>query len=169
MPFQEGGWAVPDVYPVGILKGVPARDLSPKKVSWFVYNQHIYSSLNSLCMCFFTAGPARLFRLNDMVEMIRCATGWETSLFEIMLLGERSTTLARMVLTREGLGRKDDMLPDRIFEPLETGPLTGVKLDREQFDKALDCYYEMMGWDVETGVPRDAKLHHLNIADLSQF
>jgi aldehyde:ferredoxin oxidoreductase len=169
MPFEEGRWAVPDLYPVGILKGVPARDLSPKKVRWFVYNQHIYSFLNSLSMCFFTVGPARLFRLNHVVEMVHYATGWETSLFEIMQLGERTTTLARLFLTREGLDRKDDMLPDRLFEPLETGQLTGVKLDREQFIKALDYYYEMMGWDVETGIPREAKLHQLNIADLTQF
>jgi aldehyde:ferredoxin oxidoreductase len=169
MPFEEGRWAIPDLYPIGILKGVPARDLSPAKVSWFVYNQHIYSFLNSLSLCFFTAGPARLFRLNHVVEMVRYATGWETSLFEIMLLGERTTNLARLVNSREGFDRKDDQLPDRLFEPLETGSLTGVKLDREQFGKALDTYYEMMGWDIETGIPREAKLHQLNIADLSQF
>jgi aldehyde:ferredoxin oxidoreductase len=169
MPFQEGGWAAPDIFPVGVLKGVPAQDLSPRKVSWFVYNQHIYSFLNSLGMCFFTAGPARLFRLNHVVEMVRSATGWETSLFEIMLLGERTTTLARQVLTREGLDRKDDKLPDRLFDALETGRLKGVALDRKDFARSLDYYYEMMGWDVETGIPRDAKLHHLNIADLSQF
>jgi aldehyde:ferredoxin oxidoreductase len=61
------------------------------------------------------------------------------------------------------------MLPDRLFEALEMGPLTGVALDREEFTKALDYYYEMMGWDVETGIPREAKLQHLNIADLCQF
>lgn len=169
MPFEEGRWAIPDLYPLGILKGVPARDLSPAKVSWFVYNQHVYSFLNSLSLCFFTAGPARLFRLNHVVEMVRCATGWETSLFEIMLLGERTTTLARLVNTREDFDRKDDELPDRLFEPLETGSLTGVNLDREQFAEALDTYYEMMGWDIENGIPRKAKLYHLNIADLSQF
>ena len=169
MNFEEGRWAVPDLFPIGILKGVPARDLSPVKISWFVYNQHIYSFLNSLSLCFFTAGPARLFSLNHVVEMVRCATGWETSLFEIMRLGERTTTLARLFLTREGFDRKDDALPDRLFEPLETGSLTGTKLDQEQFERALDFYYEMMGWDVKTGIPGKAKLHHLNIADLSQF
>jgi aldehyde:ferredoxin oxidoreductase len=61
------------------------------------------------------------------------------------------------------------VLPDRFFEPLETGSLTGVKLDREQFEKALDAYYEMMGWDVATGIPREAKLYQLNIMDLAQF
>jgi len=169
MPFEEGKWAIPDLYPIGILEGIPARDLSPNKVRWFVYNQHIYSLLNTLSMCFFTAGPARLFRLKHLADMVQGATGWETSLFELMVLGERTTTLARMVLTREGLGRKDDALPERVFEPLETGRLTGVKLDRDEFEKALDYYYEMMGWDVKTGVPRRARLYQLNIADLSQF
>lgn len=169
MPFEEGRWAVPDLYPVGILKGVPARDLTPYKVRWFVYNQHIYSLINTLSLCFFTAGPARLFRLNHLVEMVESATGWETSLFELMTLGERTTTLARLVNAREGFDRKDDMLPDRLFEPLETGSLTGEKLDREKLDKALDYYYEMMGWDVATGNPRDARLYMLNIAALSQF
>jgi len=169
MPFQDGKWAVPDLYPIGVLKGVPARDLSPYKVRWFVLNQHIYSVLNSLCLCFFTAGPARLYRLNHMVEMVNAATGWETSLYELMMLGERTTTLARVFNAREGFDREDDMLPDRLFEPLETGPLTGTKLDRKEFTKALELYYEMMGWDVATGVPREAKLYHLNIADLAQF
>ena len=61
------------------------------------------------------------------------------------------------------------MLPERVFQPLETGILTGVKLDRKQFEKALDYYYEMMGWEVSTGIPREARLVFLNIADLDQF
>ena len=61
------------------------------------------------------------------------------------------------------------MLPDRLFQPLESGLLKGIKLDRGKFEKALDYYYEMMGWDIDTGMPRDARLYQLNIADLSQF
>jgi aldehyde:ferredoxin oxidoreductase len=169
MPFEDGRWAVPDQHPIGILEGIPARDLSPNKVRWFVQNQHVYSLLNTLSMCFFTIGPARLFRLKHLVDMIEGATGWETSLHELILLGERTTTLARLINTREGFERSDDTLPDRIFEPLETGPLTGVKLDRQQFERALDAYYEMMGWDVATGIPREARLYQLNIMDLAQF
>lgn len=168
MPFEEGRWAVPDLYPIGLLKGVPARDLGPYKIRSFVYNQHIYSLLNSLSLCFFTAGPARLFRLNHLVDMVAAATGWETSLFELMQLGERTTTLARVMLTREGLDRKDDELPDRLYEPLETGILTGVALDRDDMKKALDMYYEMMGWDIQ-GIPREMRLYLLNIAELEQF
>lgn len=169
MPFEEGRWAVPELYPIGILKGVPARGLSPYKVRSFVYNQHIYSLLNSLSMCFFTAGPARLFRLNHIVEMVAAATGWETSLFELMQVGERTTTLARVVLTREGLDSQDDQLPDRLYEPLETGVVTGTALDRNEMKQAMEQYYEMMGWDIQTGVPRSARLFQLNIAELEQF
>lgn len=169
MPFEEGRWAVPDQHPMGILKGVPARSLDPQKVAWFVQNQHVYSVLNTLSMCFFTVGPAREFRMNHLVDMVASATGWETSLHELMLLGERTTTLARLFNVREGFDRKDDTLPNRFFEPLETGILTGVKLDREQFEKALDTYYEMMGWDIATGIPREARLVQLNIMDLAQF
>jgi aldehyde:ferredoxin oxidoreductase len=169
MPFEDGRWAVPDQHPMGILKGVPARSLDPKKVAWFVQNQHAYSVLNTLSMCFFTVGPAREFRMNHLVDMVASATGWETSLHELMQLGERTTTLARLFNVREGFDREDDTLPDRFFEPLETGILTGVKLEREHLEKALDTYYEMMGWDVATGIPREARLVQLNILDLAQF
>jgi len=169
MPFQEGFPAVASLYPIGILKGIPARDLSPYKVRWYIYNQHIYSLLNTLCLCVFTVGPGRLFDMNHLVEMVQGATGWRTSLFELMVLGERTTTLARMFINREGFSKDDDVLPDRLFQPLEGGRLKGVKLDRKKFEKAMDCYYEMMGWDTVSGKPRKSKLYQLNIADLSQF
>lgn len=169
MPFEEGRWAIPYQHPLGILKGVPARGLTPEKVSWFVQNQHVYSLQNTLSMCFFTVGPARQFNLNHLVEMVAGATGWDTSLHELIQVGERTTTLARLFNAREGFTRADDTLPDRMFEPLETGSLTGVKLDRGQFEHALDLYYEMMGWDVVTGIPRDARLYQLHIKDLGQF
>ena len=36
--------------------------------------------------------------------------------------------------------------------------------DKEDFKKAKRIYYGMMGWDPETGVPGEAKLHELDIA-----
>lgn len=169
LPFEEGKFGVPDLYPLSILKGVPGRDLGPYKVRQFVYNQHVWSLFNTLSLCIFVAGPGKLYKMNHVEEMVKNATGWDTSLFELMIAGERTTTLARLFNTREGFDRRDDVLPDRLFEELESGPLTGKKLDREQFEGALDLYYEMMGWDIVTGDPRQARLYQLNIADLSQF
>jgi aldehyde:ferredoxin oxidoreductase len=36
-------------------------------------------------------------------------------------------------------------------------------------EAALSLYYEMMGWDPETGVPRAAKLHELGIAWVAEL
>ena len=36
-------------------------------------------------------------------------------------------------------------------------------LDRREFQNGLDLYYEMMGWDRETGVPTRGKLVELGL------
>jgi aldehyde:ferredoxin oxidoreductase len=78
-------------------------------------------------------------------------------------------TLARVFNLREGFGRKDDTLPDRLFEPLENGPLQGKAIDRKEFDEALTMYYEAMGWDPKEGVPTRGKLAELNLFWLDEF
>jgi aldehyde:ferredoxin oxidoreductase len=45
---------------------------------------------------------------------------------------------------------------------MEAGTLRGKKIDKEQFSKAIETYYQMMGWD-ENGIPTTAKLEELDI------
>ena len=94
-----------------------------------------------------------------------CLVGWDTSLFELMKVGERSNTMARLINLREGLTAADDTLPKRMFEPLQNGSLKGEALDREEVAHALQLYYYMAGWD-EGGVPTPASLAELG---LTQF
>ena len=53
-----------------------------------------------------------------------------------------------------------DKDPD--FKPFEEGT---VKLDREDYAKALDMWYEAMGWDKETGIPTRATLEKFDLGD----
>jgi aldehyde:ferredoxin oxidoreductase len=46
---------------------------------------------------------------------------------------------------------------------LEGGLLKGKALDRNEFETALDMYYDMMGWSRKTGVPRPGKLVELGL------
>ncbi len=71
--------------------------------------------------------------------------------------------MARVFNLREGLGAKDDRLPDRFYQGLEGGILQGEKIDSQEFSQALEMYYGMMGWDPKTGVPSKYKLEELNI------
>jgi aldehyde:ferredoxin oxidoreductase len=62
----------------------------------------------------------------------------------------------------QGFSPADDRLPPRMAEPLgPEGP--GAPIDPKDIEAALPLYYEMVGWDPETGIPRAAKLHELDV------
>ena len=151
------------LYPMGLLEPVPALSLSAEKVQLFTYLQNFWSMFNSLDLCIFTVEPVRTMKVNQIVEALAAVTGWDTSLMEIMKVGERATTMTRLFNLKHGLTRADDTLPDRLFEELEGGPLKGSKLNREELEKSISLYYEMMGWDREKGIPTEGKLYELGI------
>jgi len=155
-------------YPLGILEPVPSLDLGPKKVRLFTYLQHWWSLFNSLGLCIFTAAPVRLYTASQIVHIIRAITGWDVTLWELMKLGERGTTMARSFNILQGLSKKDDYIPKRFFEPIEAGGFKGQKIPKEDFERALTLYYEMMGWDVNTGIPTKGKLEELDIGWVAQ-
>ncbi len=94
-----------------------------------------------------------------MAQMLRAVTGWETSDYEIMRIGERRNHLMRCYNLREGLTQADDRLPDRFHdEAIASGPRRGDRLDREAFQRSIRDFYAMMGWD-EQGRPLPATLY----------
>ena len=168
-PFAAPGPMLGRIAPLGLLEAVPTRDFGPKKVRNYTYLQFVWSLYNSLGVCNFVAGPVWALPLNKLVDVVSAITGWETSLWELLKAGERTVTMARVFNLREGFGRKDDTLPDRLFEPLESGPLQGKGIDRKEFQEALTMYYEAMGWDPKDGVPTRGKLAELNLYWLDEY
>ncbi len=162
-PFFEKEGGLKDIHPFGILDPLPSLDLGAQKVRMFTYLQQYYNWLNSIGMCIFAARPFGPFTVNQLIEYGRAVTGWDTSLWEAMKVGERHSNMARVFNLREGIGAKDDRLPDRLFKGLEGGALKGQKIGRKEFAQALEMYYGMMGWDPKTGIPSRYKLEELNI------
>jgi aldehyde:ferredoxin oxidoreductase len=92
--------------------------------------------------------------------------GVEISIKELKLIGERIINLVRAFNVREGVSRKDDYPPDRFFiEPIPEGPAKGVILNKEEFETALDHYYELREWNHD-GVPRNETLLKLGLHDV---
>jgi aldehyde:ferredoxin oxidoreductase len=151
------------ILPLGIIEPLPAVDLSSRKVRMFVYLQDVFSMYNSVGLCILTSaffgGP---ISLNAVMDYVNAVTGWDTSLWELMKVGERHSAMARIFNLREGFSAKDDGLPDRLFEPLEGGALQGKRIDPQEFQRALKTYYSMMGWD-EKGIPLQSKLEELDL------
>ncbi len=103
----------------------------------------------------------------DIVNLIASATGWEFSVDEFRTSGERIYNLARVYCVREGITRKQDILPTRLMEdPLPDGPAQGMLNERQSLEAMKDAYYQFRGWDIETGIPTPEKLRQLGLEDL---
>jgi len=118
----------------------------------------------SLVLCDFTPSPVPV-----MVKVLNAATGFDFDEAEYLRAGERIWNLIRVFNVRDGISRKYDTLPPRIFEdPLPDEPVKGVKLLREDFEKMLDEYYKLRGWD-ENGIPRREKLLELDLREALDY
>ncbi|MBN1835056.1 MAG: hypothetical protein JW820_04340, partial [Spirochaetales bacterium] len=96
-------------------------------------------------------------------RFVEAATGRSLSLEEFLRLGERTWNLERLFNLGAGLGRADDALPERCYEPIKGESSEGAVFARDEYEAMLDEYYELRGWDRE-GVPTAAKLEELGIA-----
>jgi aldehyde:ferredoxin oxidoreductase len=93
--------------------------------------------------------------------------GVKISEADFRMIGERIINLARAFNVREGIGRKDDTLPERFFEePISEGPAKGLVIKKEKFTTILDEYYDLMGWD-RNGIPTKTKLMELGLSDVT--
>jgi aldehyde:ferredoxin oxidoreductase len=98
------------------------------------------------------------------VKMLSATTGWDIDDKELLRVGERVLNLQRMFNIRESLGRKDDMLPERVFSMPEFGAFKDEEdCTIKAYDDMLDEYYEACGWDIRTGVPKEEKLKELDL------
>ncbi len=105
------------------------------------------------------------FDLEWYTKFLKAATGLEFTWNDLHNIANRTYALIRAFWIREkgGWSRKMDYPPIRWFEePLTKGPLAGTKLSYEGYEKLLDWYYEIRGWDRE-GVPTRQTLKDLKL------
>jgi aldehyde:ferredoxin oxidoreductase len=140
-------------------------DLDFAKAKTVAFSQRYVSAIDSWSVCQFTFHAWTIYTLQDFVNVINAATGWQYTLFEFMQLGERRINLMRAFNAREGMSSKDDVLPRRLHEePLkDDGPRTGAVVEEKNFLKQRENYYIMNGWDPVTGNPSEVKLRELGI------
>jgi aldehyde:ferredoxin oxidoreductase len=149
--------------PLGITQSMPAREVSRAKASAYAILENWSSFEKVVGLCYFGPAPRSFLQVPDVVDAVRAATGWEVTVEDLLRIGERATNLARAFNIREGFSRRDDRLPERLFAPLEAGPLAGVGLPREAFEAMLTDLYEIKGWDPQTTAPSRVQLRKLGI------
>jgi len=161
--FEMPGKWLSSIAPLGILEPIESLDLGPQKVRLFVYLQQLFNLYNSIGLCNLVGIPFGPLSLDRLVNYVRAVTGWDTSLWELLKVGERAGGMARTFNIREGFGPADDNLPERFFSPLTNGSMEGARIDPDEFKKAIQNYYQMVGWDPVTGIPIQSKAEELGI------
>lgn len=114
-------------------------------------------------------------------EFFSSVTGQEMNQRNFLRVGERAWNMVKLLNLREDFTRKDDSMPDRVFdEKLYRGSLKGPKefrfsdyvrshqVSREEWEWLLDGYYDERGWDLERGWPTRNRLADLDMQDLCQ-
>ena len=156
--FTAEGRSMEELRELGIQETLPRLELSPAKVRMFQAVSNWIHFKNCAHVCAFIP-----FDHSQIRDIVNGATGWNTSVFELMKVGERALALARVFNAREGYTAEDDIIPERFYEAFTSGPLRDKKIDRETMRQAIQTYYKMAGWDPERAVPTTEKLHELDL------
>lgn len=106
------------------------------------------------------------YRYEHMAAAMSAVTGIDYSVSDILAVGRRAQTLSRLFNYREGFNAQDDTLPKRVMKAFEKGPLAGIGITEEAFSRSKKRYYELMGWDPETGTPSNSCLRDLGLDTL---
>lgn len=138
---------------LGILDAMGPLSLDPGKVSALVTLWTYWTFQNHLGGCHFVFAPRSFYPVEGIPLLVEAATGWKTSLWELMRMGARSLCAARLLNLKLGFDAEDDELPARLYETVKSGPYEGTRIDPAAFKEALRLAYGMLGWD-DRGVPR---------------
>jgi aldehyde:ferredoxin oxidoreductase len=120
---------------------LPIEDLSEAKVRMLWTKTRERGFVNSLVMCDFVPWTPEEWR-----EALHAATGFWLSPEEMLLVGERTLQLTRLFNLREGVSPEEDLLPERFFQPFRKGN-PEARLDKEAFQRALEAYRHLAGWE----------------------
>lgn len=154
-----------NIQALGLLERLPSPSLEAKKVRMFYYLHQVFSFMDALGMCIFAFAPCRFLPFSLISPLIQAITGWEVSLFRLMKIGETRVQLERLFNLREGIGKKEDWLPERLFEPIKSGPRRGSRINPQDLKEAIEFFYSLAGWDIDDGFPNMGKLEELALTE----
>ncbi len=153
-----------EIYGGPISSDYRSYDGKPRMVYW---QELLYAVTDSLGICKFQTVFLAVHapKWEEFTKLIKLVSGMEYTVAQLMEIGERIYTLERMFNNREGFSRKDDRLPERYFKeatPIGLPRIRDRKIDKEKFEKMLDEYYTLYGWD-ENGIPTKETIQKLGL------
>ncbi|MGA2819160.1 MAG: aldehyde ferredoxin oxidoreductase family protein [Anaerolineales bacterium] len=146
------------------LKPTHVADLTEQKVRILYYRSNWQHFLDCAVLCHFMP-----YSPDQVASLVSAVLGFRSDPWELLRVGERAATLARIFNLREGFRAQDDTIPDRFFIPFTSGPLAGVAPSRDGFEAAKRGYYQLMGWTSDGGVPTESRLRELEVEWATEY
>jgi aldehyde:ferredoxin oxidoreductase len=122
--------------------------------------QDYFALLNSLVLCAFMVDGGDM-PFSGVKDLFNAITGWDYSIDDLMVAGERIFTAQRLNNIRDGYNAKTDALPKKMFKAAKEGFRAGKV---PPFKELMEDYYRLRGWD-EMGEPKKETLKRLDLAE----
>ncbi len=172
-------WGSPDSVD-GVGDYTPMNVHKARRARWSLVRKELHDGLG-LCnwMGPWVASPlkSRGYRGDDSLESKLCslATGRKVDREELDRIGERIFTLHRALTIRDmgllDMRTQHDQVPRWVFEdPSGAPPFSKgtIRMDQADIAKAMDLFYEIMGWDKATGAPTQEAYSRLGLTDVGK-
>jgi aldehyde:ferredoxin oxidoreductase len=140
---------------------LPPNELSEEKMRLFCQEVNWRHFQDCALNCHFYC-----YDYHHLAEALSGVTGLEYTIRDILDVGARAQTLARLFNMREGFTAKDDVLPKRVMDAFEEGPLSGIGLTEAAFTWAKQRFYALMSWNPDSGKPTEECLRTLELDGL---
>jgi aldehyde:ferredoxin oxidoreductase len=103
-------------------------------------------------------------------EMTSSATGMELPAEKFMQIGRQVHNVEKAFNTlHAGFTRKDDHPPKRYWnDPVKSGPHKGERIDHDAWEKMLDDYYALHGWEKQTGWQTASTLETIGLKEVAE-
>jgi aldehyde:ferredoxin oxidoreductase len=149
----------------GRKKGLPASEVA----AMTVYGQDLCTLVDCFELCKFNTGYSSIeIDIQTLAELFTLATGVEMDEKTLQAAASRIYNVERAYAVRQGLTRADDLLYGRWGEePVPDGPFKGFRIDPADFNRLLDEYYALRGWD-QSGIPSNSTLSALGLEDVAR-
>lgn len=141
-----------------------------KGVVWQGKTKELEDNLG-ICNYVGTWSGANFLTLDNFVELINSSMGLALTKEELMdhyaVIGRNLEKAFNTLHTN--LSRNDDLPPRRfIDEEVKSGPYKGFRIDEDKYNKMLDEYYELWGWDKKTGMQTRTGLEQLGLKRIAE-
>lgn len=148
---------------------ITAYDNKARVVFW---QEKVKAIIDCMGICsFFSQGEdLDLNNPDDLAILFSTATGVDMPAGELLRIGQRIHNIEKAFNTlHANFSRKDDFPPIRYMtEPIRSGPYATQVLSENEWNRMLDEYYTLEGWDPATGQQTEAGLLALGLSGVAE-